>query len=418
MSTFFISKTHLDENGDLKVQKFEPNSDAFNRIRTSAPMTQFDYQNQYNAGDIIWSSKVAGTGAYTHQPNSSTVLLSTGGTASGAYVYRQTRQYLRYTSGKSLLVIATTNFKNPVLNVRKRCGYFDNLNGIFLQEVNGQVSIVLRSTSSGITVDKVIPQNQWSHDKMDGYGPSGLVADFTKCQIFLTDIQWLGVGTVRCGLEIGGKDYYFHHFDNANLVDTTYMTTANLPVRYEIENIGTAASVGTMLQICSTVITEDGGVDSAGYYTHSASTKTTPKAITTRACVLSIRPKALLNGIVNRARVIVLDIDVRATTNDCYWELVYNGAIGGTPSWTSVSDNSPVEFDIAGTTMTGGEVIHSGFGPSGSGANSSLISETITAQYPLALDIDGLNPASFTLVATSFSGTSNVSATMNFREFY
>ena len=72
------------------------------------------------------------------------------------------------------------------------------------------------------------------------------------------DVEWLGVGDVRTGFVVDGAlcpAHTFHH-DNINL--TTYMTTACLPVRYEIENVIATASSSTMKQICSTVISEGG----------------------------------------------------------------------------------------------------------------------------------------------------------------
>jgi hypothetical protein len=392
--------------------------DAFGRLRTASPISQFDYQNQYNSGALLWSTTIGGTGAITHQPNTSTVLLSTGGTASGAKVYRQTKQYMRYSPGKSLMGLMTFCLGAAKANVRKRVGYFDARNGIFLQESGGAISLVLRSYGTGSVVDTVVNQADWNGDQLNGERVSKTIADFTKSQILIIDIQWLGVGSVRCALEIDGAIHVMHEFKNANAIDSTYMTTANLPIRYEIENIGTAASTSTMLQICSTVITEQGSVDDGGYYTHTANTGATPKSVTTRQAILTIRPKLLLNSIVNRAKIAVMDIDLMIGGNDVMWELVYNGTIGGSPSYTDIGANSAVEYDIAGTTVTGGEIIHSGFTPAGSGQTRITSSEVVTSQFPIALDIDGANPATMTLVCTSVTGTATALCSISFREYY
>lgn len=413
-----LSDSPKDAYGNLVVTQARNTQDAFARLRVSSPISQFDYQNQYNVGPFIWSDSLSGTGSVTHQPNSSTVLMSTGGTASGAKAYRQTRKYMRYNPGKSLLPIVTFNFQSAQNNVRKRVGYFDANNGIFLQQTHDVVSVVLRSRSSGSVVETVVPQNQWNCDKMDGKGKSGITVDWTKCQILFADIQWLGVGTIRIGLEIDGTPYCVHTFDNANLTSTTYMTTANLPIRYEVENLGTTSSAGTLLQICSTVITEQGTNDDGGYYTHSANSGITAINVTTRRNVLAIRPKLLLNSITNRAKISISDIELMVGGNNVLWELVYNPTLGGSPSYTSVSDNSPVEFDIAGTTITGGEVIKSGYVPTGTGILKTSFSDEVTNQFPLALDIDGANPTLISLVCTSVTGTATVSAAMTFKEFY
>jgi hypothetical protein len=113
-----------------------------------------------------------------------------------------------------------------------------------------------------------------------------------------------------------------------------------------------------------------------------------------------------------------MDIDLMIGGNDVMWELVYNGTIGGSPSYTDIGANSAVEYDIAGTTVTGGEIIHSGFTPAGSGQTRITSSEVVTSQFPIALDIDGANPATMTLVCTSVTGTATALCSISFREYY
>lgn len=57
------------------------NLDAFNRLRVSSPVSQFEYQNQYNAGPIVWANALTGTGAVSHEANGANALMTTGGTA-------------------------------------------------------------------------------------------------------------------------------------------------------------------------------------------------------------------------------------------------------------------------------------------------------------------------------------------------
>jgi len=57
------------------------------------------------------------------------------------------------------------------------------------------VSFVERSLSTG--TETRVPQYQWNGDKLDGTGHSGLTLDTSKAQILWTDVEWLGLGTVR-----------------------------------------------------------------------------------------------------------------------------------------------------------------------------------------------------------------------------
>lgn len=404
----------VDDDGELMIDQ---NLDAFGRLRVSMPISQFEYNNEYNKGPLIWAEKATGTGSATHQPNSSTVLLTTGGTAEGAGIVRQTVQYMRYAPGKSLLPIITFNFKatGPYI---KRAGYFDTENGIFLELDGTTLNLVLRSKSSGAVVETRVPQSAWNCKKLDGSMAGDPVLDITKAQILLIDIQWLGVGTVRVGFEIDGKMYLVHKFNNANIVSTTYMSTANLPIRYEVHNKAGAAVAGTIEQICATVMTEQGSIDDQGYYEHSVNNGVAGKSVASRLAIMTIRPKATFGGKANRGTIKHETFEIVAGTNNVFWELIYGGTIGGSPSFASAGDNSLVETATNGTTVTGGEVVASGYSLTGGGAAKGIIRASTQARYPLGLDVDGANPTTLTLVCTPLTGTAVVNASLGFKEYY
>ena len=140
-------------------------------------------------------------------------------------------------------------------------------------------SIVKRSSVSGSVSETVVAQASWNGDKLDGTGKSGLTLDPTKAQIFWTDFEWLGVGTVRAGFVINGEFIICHQFDHANIINSTYITTATLPLRYEIEALGKLSSSGNLKQICSTVISE-GGYELRGDAQTISTPLTTPRTFT------------------------------------------------------------------------------------------------------------------------------------------
>jgi hypothetical protein len=105
---------------------------------------------------------------------------------------------------------------------------------------------------------------------------------------------------------------------------------------------------------------------------------------------------------------------------DVYWEVVRGGTLGGTPSYTSAGANSAVEYDVAGTTVTGGEVVASGFavggGGSAKGEQSLRFADLGLVPYPLTLDVAGANPTTFSLVVTAISGTVATSGALSWTE--
>ena len=234
--------------------------DAFGRLRTSGPLTLFDSSHRYRDNNLF-TSLIVGTGSTVGFVTVQGLVDITVGVGSTASVIRETTKVFSYQPGKSLQIINTFVMNTPKTNLRQRVGYFGADNGIYFETAGigtTSVSFVERSLVTGGLSETRVPQSSWSQDKLDGTGPSGYTLDVSKGQIMWTDIEWLGLGTVRVGFVIDGQFIHCHSFHHANLVQSTYITTASLPIRYEITNTGVTTSVSTMKQVCSTVISEGG----------------------------------------------------------------------------------------------------------------------------------------------------------------
>lgn len=387
--------------------------DLFNRLRVVLPNSQFSYQNEYSKGENQWVEKITGTASATHDPTSSMVDLTVG--APNSKITRQTRRYFRYWSGKTLSSLLTFNAKVIPVGAVFRVGYFDNNNGPLLEIRNDDVYVGVRS--GGIT--QYVKRDQWNVDKLDGNGKSGVNYDFTKSTIFGNDLQWLGVGTVGFAIESPtGELLVVHKFFHSGVVEGTYMRTANLPIRYELETDETFSGTCTVQQICSAVTTEASGNDEGSNYSHAVNSGIAPTSVTTRRSVLAIRPKTLFNAIENRSSLFFKEMEILVGSNNCLWEIVWNPTFTAPPTWDSVGADSTVEYSIDASAFTGGIVVRSGYGPAGGGATRSSVSRELSTNYPLGLDIDGANPTSIALVCTSLSGTALVNATLNWEEIY
>jgi hypothetical protein len=217
--------------------------DAFGRLQVASPYTLFDSQSRY-AADNQFDTSTTGTGSTTFNTNQSSVSMSVTGGGVGSVV-RQTFRSFSYQPGKSLLVLATFQMDNGTsANLNQKVGYFNTENGVFFQRTAGVNSFVLRSYTGGSANDtRTTVQSSWNGDKLDGTGASGITLDLTHPQILWMDFEWLGVGSVRCGFVINGQFIVCHTFNTANVYGTTvYMTTAILPVRYEITTTTSAVA--------------------------------------------------------------------------------------------------------------------------------------------------------------------------------
>lgn len=382
-------------------------ADAFGRARISPPVTLFDCQNRY-AKNPDFDESVSGSATVTYSADESSVLLNVTN-ASGDKVVRETKRVFAYQPGKSLLVMNTFVMPTAHANLRCRVGYFGVNNGVFFERSGTALRMVRRTYTSGSPVDNVVAQADWNGDKLDGTGSSGLTLDTTKAQIFWQDFEWLGVGSVRTGFIINGKFIVCHTFNHANILALVYMTTAILPIRYEIENTGATDGSRTMRQICSTVISEGGYEKKTVLQTASTATATTVD--TTLVPLVSLRLDSnRLDSLVIPDGYNVLPLASSGTTFEI--QLVKNATLTG-PSWTqTTSDN--VEYDVSATAMTGGTVVDAVYT-----RESNLVSSSVAnnRDYNFAMQfgrtLAGVSDI-YTVAARTLSGSQTALATFSF----
>ena len=339
-------------------------TDMFGRIKTSDAYSLFDSSHRYSQNSDF--SDITETGAtVTHLINESTAALNVT-TTSGSKVYRETKKVFPYQPGKSLQVLQTFVFAPAKTNLRQRAGYFSRQNGFYLEQDGTNVYFVKRSYVTGSVVETRIPQSEWNVDTLDGNGPSDIVLDLSKAQILFSEYEWLGVGSVRLGFAIDGYFIIAHQFNHANLITSVYITTASLPVRYEIENTGTTASASTMKQVCISVVSNGGYFKSTN---PRSALRTSTTIATTLYPLIAIR---MVSG--KTDSVIVPSVfSLFPTTDDDYeYSVTKNPTTITGGSWVEHSSGN-VEYNISATAMSGGERLIEGFF---SATKQSTLSET------------------------------------------
>jgi hypothetical protein len=397
--------------------KNSPNVDAFGRLRISTPFTLFDSSHRFDDNGL-WSTSTATSGTATFNASQGLVDLAVT-SASGSQVIRETTKVFSYQPGKSLLVLNTFVMSAAKTNLRQRVGYYGAANGYYLQLNNSTLSLVERTSVSGALVETTVNQSSWNVDKLDGTGVSGVTLDITKAQILFMDLEWLGVGTVRIGFVIDGNFYVCHKFHHANIITSTYITTASLPIRYEITNTGATSGASTLKQICSTVLSE-GGYQLTGLQQAVGTPVTTATSLPTAGTfypIVSIRLKTSPDRL--DAIVICTAISVVSTTAGYYnWQVIASGTTtGGT--WVGAPGDSSVDYNITGTSFTGGRILASGFF-SATNQASTQVDILKEALFKTQLERNGLTSTPFELtivVASSVGGGGGtVLASMDWEE--
>jgi len=382
--------------------------DAFGRARFSQPYTLFDSQNRYEKNDL-WAETTATGGTVTYVANESTVNLNVT-TSSGSEVVRQTYRSFSYQPGKSLLTFNTFVMPAAQANQRIRIGYFNTQNGVFLERDGTTVYIVRRTYVTGTAVDTRVAQADWNGDKLNGTGDSGFTLDLTKAQILWEDFEWLGVGSVRVGFVIDGQTIICHTFQNANNLTAVYMTTAILPLRYEITNTGATATSATLKQICSSVISE-GGYEKKVALNVARMTTANTGISSAFVPLVSLRLASGRTGAV----VIPDGYSVLPTASSSVTfevVLVKNPTLTGA-SWAATTSTN-VEADLSATSYTGGTIVQQQF-VLASTQSSGLVAGGGDYNWDLQLGADLAGTSDiYTLAIRCLSGTHNAIGSLSF----
>jgi hypothetical protein len=332
--------------------------DAFGRQRVSNPFTLFDSSHRYRDNGL-WNTSTSSGGSVLFSLSEGLVNLNVD-TTNGSQVLRETAKVFSYQPGKSLLVMNTFVMAPAQTNLRQRVGYFGTENGLYIQLNNNTLSFVKRSLVTGVVTETVVNQSAWNVDKMDGNGPSRYTLDITKAQIFFMDIEWLGEGTVRLGFVIDGIFIVAHKFNHANLITSTYITTATLPLRYEITNTGVTALPSLLKQVCSTVLSE-GGYELRGAQQAIGTPITAPITFAVAGTfypIVGVRLKSTrLDAVIILTAVSLLGL---GNAKNYAWRVVQSATITG-GAWISAGVDSSVEYNLTGTSNTGGRVLAQGY---------------------------------------------------------
>ena len=352
----------IDSKGRLKVQTQE--SIFFNTF-------------QYNKETDVWDESTVNGGSAVFNASQGLVDMSVTSTL-GSKVVRQTRQVMRYTSGRQNTLTFSVRLEMPVVGVRRRFGLFDGSDGFYFEDSgtldgNGlpEYAVVLTSTASGSLVTERITRNNWNGDKLDGAGPSGITASPVAQQMISVEYEWYGAGQIVFSYIINGLPRVIHIFNTGNRLLFPWSRTPFLPIRLELENFGGAAGTHHLYQgsnsvlvegrlvkqgIPSNILTPLAGIDLDKAYTFYP--------------VVSVRMKpTTLEGIILLSNFVCNTLD----NTDIYYKVLRNATINGT--WVdNPQPNAFTQYNYTSSTteVTDGVQIDSGFITAGSAVRVEL----------------------------------------------
>jgi hypothetical protein len=349
-----------------------PDLDAFGRLRTSAITNLLDIKHVYDKNPLQVDEVVSGSASSVFSQEFARVRMST--TATNGFVIRQSKTHPIYQPGKGQLFEGS--FSNFQLqgNVIKRVGSFTSstvspydtvFDGFFL-ESDGTTSIISFNIWRSGTLIYNSPVSSWQNDNFD---PANI--DWTETNLMMVDYQWLGVGRMRFGLNIGGRTLYFGEHNCANEEPNVYMSSPNQPIRYEIRQTGLSIGSKYLDMICSQTSTEgalNGLYSTVGIIHSSSSTLSTSG---TKYPYIGYRLKTGYKSVTSQYS----GLSILNTSNDNYLCTVeFNPTLSATPTWTDIP-NSPFQYSLgtgASTITSDGHIMSSLIGESGTSALTAI----------------------------------------------
>lgn len=385
--------------------------DAFARLRVGSPVLLLESKQVGGVTTSLFSTQAGvGSGVVSYSLNKSSTSLTVGPAAGKAT--RQTKSRAVYQTGKSLRLLQTFTMAPGQANLEQRCGYFDDNNGVFFKEENGELSVVIRSSTSGSVVNTEVSQANWNIDKLDGTGKSGITLDLSKSQILAIDLEWLAVGTVAFGFFIDRELHYCHFVQNANTTVGAYMQNPNLPIRWEIEAVAGITGSATLESICGTVDSE-GGYELIGV-SASADRGLVERTIPGRAIqeILSIR---MQSSYTEFATAFVQFLSAISTSSgDFLYRLVLNPTETVAGAWTPIA-NSIMEYNTTREVTPGTGFLIS------SGVVSSDVDSVNIEDRPLltfGTDLAGVTDVFSLQIGVQGSGPEAFLGSLSWREVY
>lgn len=108
--------------------------------------------------------------------------------------------------------------------------------------LTGTASTLQEST---LGVEDWIPQSEWNSDSCDGTGPSGVLLDPAKFNVFQINFRWLGAGEIRFSMEnpLTGDFMVLHHVHWTNRNEQLHSRDPSFAIGFQVFSLVPNAAV-------------------------------------------------------------------------------------------------------------------------------------------------------------------------------
>lgn len=339
----------VSPQGNLEVSIKNPTS-VFGEVITAnlTPIVQADFVYGINAN--LFKSTLTGSGTATS--TSQMGLASTSATINSSSLIETVRR-AKYRAGEGLLSRFTAQFTTGAANSTQLAGMRNAaIDGWFIGYNGTSFGIMYRRNS----VDTWIAQSSFNKDKLDGTGSSGITIDPTKINIFQLSVGYIGVR--GCTFSImhpttGAWTLFHDHILTGTTTDQTQ--SINPTMTFGIQATNTSNNTNIVVKNGSVGVFIIGARERIG---STYGVNNNKSVATTDTNIVTIRNNTTINSVTNQSQIRIRSLSVATAAGvPVVFKLIKNTTLGGVPAYTDVdATNSCAARDIAGTTVTGGNV--------------------------------------------------------------
>jgi len=209
------------------------------------------------------------------------------------------------------------------------------------------------------STDTWIPQTSWNGDTMDGTGPSGVVANWQKGNVFQIGVQYLGFGAITFFIETVPENGNNAEFVNVHTIGVPNSRTTTTVSQPSFPFTMAAYSAGSTTDVSVSVGSYAGFIEGQkrltgprmSYFNTAGVTSSTSSYVP----IFTFRNDLVFAGRVNQAVINLLSVGgaSKSTNGITTFYVIKNASLTtGTPTWTPFSPSSCTYIDTTATACT------------------------------------------------------------------
>lgn len=194
-------------------------------------------------------------------------------------------------------------------------------------------------------------QEDWNQDKLDGSGPSKMLLDPSRLNIFQVNFRWLGAGEIRWAVEdsITGNMIPIHHEHYSNRNDDVHLDNPSFRIGYVAANLTANSITDGHVAGASMMAAVEGIENDTAFTTATGVSKVSLASNGLAHGLITLKNSTIYSDKINLRKVKIKTFECSVQSNDpVQVYVILNATTKSTAySWDSVAQYSCIVEDIS-----------------------------------------------------------------------